>query len=236
VVVALLAGAATYAATRTNTNPAPAATTPSSATTSTAPGAAGGYTIKAGAGGTAKAVDGRTPIGYASTCQGAVEAATNYYTAIAEGLFQDRLTMDGFAALTGQLNAGLDATTVSGLGKEFAGIRADSKAKNRPSFNPSYHPEWGMFRVQSCVTDSTAVVEVAGFFDMNGLSLEAPKVVTVSWSKGDWRLASIEVATNNPAGDAIAPDAPAPLPADQRRAMIAQAGTGWTEYTNAPQK
>jgi hypothetical protein len=235
VVVALLAGAATYAATRSNTEPAP--TTPSAATTtSTAPGAVDGYKITAGAGGTATAVDGHTPIGYAATCAGAVEAATNYYTAVGDGPFQERFTAAGFAALLDQLNAGLDDSPMSSLKQDFAKTRAEANEGSTPFPNPQSYPEWGAFRVESCTKGSTAEIDVDGFFEdsiVPGKAQTDPRHVTVSWSGGDWRLADIKDLANSPS-DSVPGYPAAPVPASVREEMIAQGGPGWTEYTNAP--
>jgi hypothetical protein len=245
VVVVLLAGAFSYAANRNTTGPTPAAAT-SSPTATTPPATpapaapVGGYQVKAGSGGTARAVDGRTPIGYASTCQGAVEAATNYYTALGEGLYQDRLTADGFAGFLAQINAGLDVkdVTMSALKTQFDTIRTESKAKNIPFYDAKYHPEWGAFRVQSCTQESTAEVDIAGFSTddaVPGVSGRYAQKISLSWFKNDWRLTDAkDLATD--VYDVNPPFAAAPLPAAERNAMIAQGGPGWTGYTNAPQK
>jgi len=243
VAAVLFTGVVTHLVTGGDARPAPGAAKPSTAapTAASAPGTpVGGYQVKAGAGGTATAVDGRTPIGYPGNCQGAVEAATNYYTALAEGLFQDRLTPDGFAALLAQINAGLDVdgANMGALKTQFATIRDEGKAKNIPFYNAQYHPEWGAFRVQSCTKTSTAVIDIAGFATddaVPGHSGQSPQVISLSWFKDDWRLVDAkDLATDVYGSDPAWPVAP--LPAAQRKAMIARGGPGWTEYANAPQK
>jgi len=244
-----LTAAITYAATRPDpaASPSPAASsapsqTPTSPPQAQAPGApVGGYKIDAGAGGTATAVDGRTPIGYPAQCEGAVAAATNYYTAIAEGLYQDRLTAEQFAALVDQINAGLDpgdgTGSMSAIKDQFATIRQESEAEGIQFTNPVYHPEWGAFLVRSCIDEATAVVDVVGFFEDDlapGFSAQDSRRVSVSWFNDDWRLVDIADLEEDPAAGVIPIDSIAPLPAEQRKAMIAQGGPGWTEYTNAP--
>jgi len=243
VAAVLLTGVVTHLVTGGDARPAPGAAKPSTAapTAASAPGTpVGGYQVKAGAGGTATAVDGRTPIGYPGNCQGAVEAATNYYTALAEGLFQDRLTPDGFAALLAQLNAGLDVdgANMGALKTQFATIRDEGKAKNIPFYNLQSHPEWGVFRVQSCAKGTTAVIDIAGFSTDDatpGLSNKSQQQISVSWFKDDWRIFDVKDQATD-LYDSSETWPAAPVPTDVRKAMIAQGGPAWTEYTNAPQK
>jgi len=84
-------------------------------------------------------------------------------------------------------------------------------------------------------------VVIASFIEATvlapGYSSHAGATVRVSLFDGDWRLIGIEDLGpgEHPAAGVVPVDAAAPLPASLRRAMIAAGGTGWTEYTNAPQ-
>ena len=250
-VVLVVGVVVTYAVTRTTSQPpgpAPTTTSPEPQETPPTPDApVGGYKIEAGDGGTDVAVDGRTPIGYDQECSGAVSAATNYYVAVLEGLYQDRHTSESFSELLKQINGGLDgwdtAPTgpISGLVTEFEAIRAEAEQLGQEFLGGEYHPEWGVFRVEGCAEGASATVDVAGYFEMPtadpGHSYQDPKRVRVSWFEGDWRLISLEdLATDENPLLGILPSRPlAPVPAADRGSILAAAGSEWMEYTNAPQ-
>ena len=251
VVVLVVAVVVTYAATRTTAGPpapSPTAASPTPPETTPAMGdPAGGYKIEAGDGGTDVAVDGRTPIGYDQDCSGAVSAATNYYVAVLEGLYQDRHTSESFSELLKQINGGLDGEVASHTGPmgalvtEFETIRDEAEQLGQEFPGVEYHPEWGAFRVEGCAEGASATVVIEGFMEATalapGYSSFDGATIRVSWFKDDWRLIGIETLEpdENPAAGVVPVDAAAPLPASLRRAMIAAGGTGWTEYTNAPQ-
>lgn len=251
VVVLVVAVVVTYAATRTTAGPPappPTAASPTPQETTPATGdPAGGYKIEAGGGGTDVAVDGRTPIGYDQDCTGAVSAATNYYVAVQAGLYQDRHTSESFAELLKQINGGLDGEVASHTGPmgalvtEFETIRAQAQETGQAFAGFEDHPEWGAFRVENCTEGASATVVIESFIEATilapGYSSYDGATVRVSWFEGDWRLIGIEDLGpgEHPAAGVVPVDAAAPLPASLRRAMIAAAGTGWTEYTNAPQ-
>jgi hypothetical protein len=233
----LLTGVITYVA-RGDARSTPGAPAAPVASAPGTPG--GGLRVAAGAGGTAKAVDERTPIGYPSTCEGAVAAATNYSTAITEGLYQNRLTATEFSALLGQLNGGLDngPGPMSDLATHFSKIRTESKAAHIPFADVQSHPEWGAFRVQNCSAGAMAKVDIAGWSKDGhapGESVDYAWHISVLWSGNDWRLVSATDLENSPTMAIPIRFRAAPLPALQRKVMIASGGPGWTEYTNAPQ-
>ena len=246
-VLAVILGAGAYAAVNRDATPSepPAPTIADPAPTATSL-PVGAYSVAAGAGGSDVAVDGQTPIGYADDCTGAAHAATNYYVAVLEGLYQDQLTGEEFDALLDQINAGLDANSgpIRDLKADFRTIRDEAEALGIPFADPEVHPEWGAFRVHSCADRASAELEIVGFGADStgsavGYSYEMPRVVRVSWfegtdPEGDWRLVDIGEMAENPASGVVPTDSLAPLPTDQRHALIAAAGAGWTEYTNAP--
>lgn len=249
-VVLVVGVVVTYAATRaTDPTPAPVPTaaSPEPQETTPAPGVpVGGYEVVAGGGGTDVAVDGRTPIGYAQDCSGAVSAATNYYVAVKEGLFQARHSVDSFSELLRQINGGLDGWDTARTGPmgalvtQFETIRAEAEETGQEFVDPEYHPEWGAFRVDHCAEGASATVTIASLMEAPslapGYSDYAGATIRVSWFDGDWRLISVEDLGpgEHPAAGVVPVDAAAPLPASLRRAMITAGGPQWMEYANAP--
>ncbi|MGC5168698.1 hypothetical protein [Luteimicrobium sp. DT211] len=222
----------------------PSAASSPATSTSTAPDAVGGLRVAAGSGGTKGKVasDGRTPLGYANTCEGAVQAATNYVKGIEDGLYQPRLDAKGFAAYVSQLTDGLDGGAADGpvatLTAEFTSGRAEVKKYGTPlDPNASFHPEWGAFIVRSCVPGTQASVDVVAYetpYMGKGNVGVGEYHVTLAWFENDWHLAGYEAQLDG-LPDGVSGVTTSPVPADHRHAWIAAAGPGWTEYTNAPQ-
>jgi hypothetical protein len=250
-VVLVVGVVVTYAVTRPTSQPpgpAPTTTSPEPQETPPAPDApVGGYEVVAGAGGTDVAVDGLTPIGYDQDCSGAVSAATNYYVAVTEGLYQDRHTVQSFSELLKEINGGLDGWDTARTGPmdalvtEFETIRAEAEQLGQEFPGLEEHPEWGAFRVEGCAEGASATVVLGSFVEATflapGYSSSTGARVRVSWFEGDWRLISVEDlgAGEHPAAGIVPVDAAAPLPASLRRAMITAGGPQWMEYANAPE-
>lgn len=238
----------TYALTRTQPPGAAPTTTPDPQETTPPPSnPVDSYDVVAGEGGTAVAVDGLTPIGYDQDCTGAVSAATNYYVAVTEGLYQDRHTVESFSELLKEINGGLDGWDTARTGPmgalvtEFETIRAQAQETGQAFAGVEVHPEWGAFRAEGCAEGASATVAVAGFIEATALAPGYSSFygarMRVSWFEGDWRLISIEdlEPAESPAADVVPVDAAAPLPASLRQAMIATGGPQWMEYANAPE-
>lgn len=205
----------------------------------------GSYRVAVGKGGTGTAVDGRTPIGYQPTCEGAAHAATNYLVAVDEGLYTERTSEADFAALLDELGAGLDG---GGAGSPIGDLKAQrstnwqwSDENGVPMFTGTSRPEWGGFLVRSCNEGAQAVVDIVTYWDEPGVP---PGVtgyrVTLAWfglqsDEADWRLIEFRQLDSNDVPDGAAGMTKAPVPAVDRRAWLMDAGPGWTEYTNAPQ-
>lgn len=205
---------------------------------------AGSYRVAAGEGGTATAGDGRTPVGYEPTCEGAVHAATNYLVAVDEALVTERTSAQEFAALLDELGAGLDGgaadSPLGDLKTQHATIREESQTYDVPMFTGTSHPEWGGFLVRSCNESSQAVVDIITYWDEAGAPPGAGGYrVTLTWfgSEGDedWRLVELRQLETNDVPNGAAGMTESPVPAADRRAWLMDAGPGWTEYTNAPQ-
>ncbi|WP_402378000.1 hypothetical protein [Isoptericola rhizosphaerae] len=246
VVMAVLGiGAVAWFATR------PGTPTSSTATPSASPAPVGSYRVAAGEGGTTVASDGRTPVGYEQSCEGAVAAATNYSAGIWDATFQGQMSEEQFVAYLTEINGGLDdgATTgdedspLAALVTEFATIRADATEMRELGidFDPDgqLHPEWGGFLVQSCTSGGQATVQVLGYSDSHlgegGVGGYEAVSATVAWVGGDWRLIERVDLNNDDLPEGYLDVEVAPVSAADRRAWITTAGPGWTEYTNAPQ-
>lgn len=222
---------------------APAPTT----TVTTTPGT-DGIRVASGTGGKQKAPDGITPVGYESTCAGAVQAAANYDTALT-----DPTGTTGYntpTAKTGAARPGLDATLNRILsGSHPSIIEAEEGARPSTLFpGQETHPEWGGFKVVRCTPSSLAVIDLfscsvipnrveAERFGVAGLAMCVPARYQLRWGGApfDWRLHAREGSNvidpqpfNSPDGE------PVPITAKRRAEILKPGGTGWTEFTNAP--
>lgn len=206
---------------------------------------AGSYRVAAGEGGTGTAVDGRTPVGYEPTCEGAVHAATNYLVAVDEALVTERTSAEDFAALLDELGAGLDGgaadSPMGDLKAQHATIREESQTYDVPMFTGTSHPEWGGFLVRSCNEGSQAVVDIVRVWEEPQYPpFSTAYRVTLTWfgregDDEDWRLVEFRQLETDEAPASLGESEATPVPADERRAWLMDAGPGWTEYTNAPQ-
>lgn len=184
--------------------------------------------VTAGQGGSSKAVDGKTQVGYQNNCEGAVAAATNYVSSATRlewvKSYGDKL-LDQIADADSQRieyhRKGM-RTALNG------GITMES------------HPEWGGFRLVACDShDATINVWECEIQRYQGQAQRSCTVIAtaVSWVNGDWKLRRYEVPADPPTPEA-GPD-PVPgeqlLPAAERRRALQTAGAGWQEYANAPQ-
>lgn len=184
--------------------------------------------VTAGQGGSKKAADGRTPLGYPRTCEGAVAAATNYVSSATRLEWVQRHG----DALLGQISV---ADT-----QRIAYHREGMRTALTSGITMESRPEWGGFRLVAC-DPSTATVnvwecEVQRYQGQSQRSCTAV-TTTLNWIGDDWKLRRYEVPAEPPV-PAVTPDpAPGgvPLPTDQRRQALQAAGPGWQEYANAPQ-
>lgn len=207
---------------------------------------AGSYRVAVGKGGTGTAVDGRTPIGYQPTCEGAVHAATNYLVAVDESLVTERQSGEDFAALLDELGAGLDGgaaeTPIGDLKAQYATIREESAEYDVPMFTGTSHPEWGAFLVRSCNEGAQAVIDIVRAWDEPQYPpFSTAYRVTLTWfgregDEADWRLIELRQLETDEAPAPLGESEASPVPTDERRAWLMDAGPGWTEYTNAPQQ
>jgi hypothetical protein len=183
--------------------------------------------VTAGQGGSSRAADGKTPIGYPHTCEGAVAAATNYVSSATRlewvKPYGDKL-LDQIADADEQRieyhRKGMRTGLQLGLVQES-------------------HPEWGGFRVLACdqYTATINVWECEVTRAEGQAQRSCGTIATVlAWVSGDWKLRRYESPAEPPTPQS--PEATlgdTALPAEQRRQALRAAGPGWQEYANAPQ-
>lgn len=187
VAVLALGGYMGYAAHETHQpDPAP------SATMVQGPATAG---IMAGSGGSRLGVDGRTRIGYEPSCEGAVQAMTNYLTGLwtfnpadtskQEALARQVFTPDSTDRLT-------EVKWVKDQANAFKAGHATGREEE--------HPEWGgSYKIYSCEPGQRAKV---GIFSCGRTEVHTPKqgswggsscqpfLSSLSWTGSDWKLAT----------------------------------------------
>jgi hypothetical protein len=230
--------------------------------TAASPHPSGGYAVAAGDGGTALAADGVTPVGYDPSCQGAVQAATNYNTLVVEGRITERWTTESFQAVLDQI-VGFGGDDPYGLRAQFVGEREELRSlvgdmTGTPA-SPALgfaHPERGGYLVRSCSAEGQAVIDIVLYWDEppGGLmttfttmtepdgrevSTIGPGVyrVSVAWFNGDWRLVEweeLELSGSPVPDDEYGAPSRTNPSAQYRRAWMSASDEPWTEYTNAP--
>lgn len=198
------------------------------------------YQIEAGSGGSATAeADGETPVGYDSSCAGAVQAATNYLTWVIEPAVQWRVDEQTYDALVDEVNGNLDGGIgpISEMKQRVKENGFFEPGGEEDHFRSTPHPEWGAFRVVECTDSSLATVEImhGGTFNHTpDKAVFVSNTIYLAWHDGDWRLIDV----TNDEGIDIDGHLPTETPVDgvrQWRANFLEfAGPAWMEYTNAP--
>ncbi|MEU8244067.1 hypothetical protein AB0C07_37915 [Actinoplanes missouriensis] len=208
-------------------DPVTQAPTPDASAPSASSPAVARLVVTAGQGGSGRAADGKTPIGYQHTCEGAVAAATNYVSSATRlewvKPYGDKL-----------LDQISDADTQS-IEERRTGMRTILEGGGVLES----HPEWGGFRVVACDQyDATVDVWECEVLRANGQAQRscAPIATAVAWVNGDWKLRRYQVPAEEPAPEPTPDPVPgdAPLSAEQRRQALQAAGPEWQEYANAP--
>lgn len=207
--------------------------------------------IKIGEGGTKKASDGKTPIGYNGTCDSAVQAAANYTPVIADVNLKTWETQKDT----------LNSLAVPGPWLETVllpfGIVADAQAKG--SQLKSFADGWmdqsnvnagGLYRMVSCEAKDSALVQV--FYGSLSVSDTVPsgyfstKTMELTW-KGDWKISNVVTGVNDETlvaklkdkgpfgGLGATPTGKIPPLDDQivSRYFEGLSKEGWVEYANA---
>ena len=154
--------------------------------------------ITVGSGGTRTGADAVTKIGYAGTCDGAVQAATNYK----KGL-DDVLLVNDAKKIAFINQVVLPGTTKDSLlddaNRRLNVLKTDEGRAATKGFTQTTHVEWGgAYKVSDCTSERTAVVQILGClattFDSKS---EKPVVscgsdiVRLLWSGGDWKVVSL---------------------------------------------
>lgn len=201
----------------TATTPAPTAGAPTGAVLS--------LKVAANSGGTRKAADGYTRMGFPRTCAGAVAAAASYYTF-------------GNAPVTSSVRTKVANQITRGTSPGLQTFRTN--AGDIPGVTFKTDPAQGGFLVTDC-TGSGAVVSL--FFctrvtsDGETRNICRSMRLTMDWfsTDGDWKVTDVY------AGNINGPDFwhtskawTNPLSAAERGELLTKAGPGWTEFTDAP--
>lgn len=216
--------------------------------------------IVAGSGGTAKAADEITPIGYENTCTGAVQAATNYHVALtdpvgAPNFYETAFDLPG-EPTPGKARAGLDETLAYILaGDVLAGEDPTSPlladlARPRPWPGMVAHPEWGAYRLAACGAVRSAVdvfscevvasPEHAKYLGKDNTASCTTSRYTMHWTgnPADWRIESVlgqdDLLGRGVDYPEVGLNEPNPVPAERRHEQLSGLEPGWMEYANAP--
>lgn len=228
-------------------NPDPVSTPPTSATntptaTPTAPSTSigTGYAVEAGGGGTRVAnADGKTPMGYPSTCEGAIAAATNY-AAMLESGDASSVTPEGVATF----NALIDEISPGAI--PGAGMWQDLEKADRAKYAENFaatpllataFPEVGAFRVVSCIPERSAEIDVlfGGELRMEGVDgvdrWYVTQRVQLTWMN-DWSPRDVgDVPDAVEKSGLISPDE---FSRSLRDSFLSGDPSEWQEYTNVP--
>ncbi|MDE9364013.1 hypothetical protein PZ938_00190 [Luteipulveratus sp. YIM 133132] len=232
--------------TRGDDQPSTAAS-PSASSTSVGGPPSGRYPVTsegvaAGGGGTMKADDGITPIGFPATCTGAVGAATAAVVALQN-------PVPAVKGVPGKPRRGLQRTldyllqTRSPEATDLGG-----NAWPSDSVGSVEDPKQGGYRIVSCTPGQAAVVAVFSCGKIVGSDPQAPGIdgtvlcltggyqMRYGGTPADWRVyadadADVLPLDAYPEGKG---GVEGPLTKSQRRAILSRL-PGWREYTNAPQ-
>ena len=221
--------------------PTSTATTPPTATPVSTPTSSGtGYAVEAGGGGTRVAnADGKTPMGYPSTCEGAIAAATNYVAVMQSGDAAS-VTPEGLATF----NALIDEISPGAI--PGGGMWQDLEKESRARYAENYAamplisttlPEVGAFRIVSCTPERAAEIDVVLGAELRMEGSEevdrwyVGQRVQLTWLN-DWSPRDI---SDLPGDEAIGLRV---SPGDFSRSVRDTSLTGnlsdWQEYTNVP--
>jgi hypothetical protein len=237
VVAAAIGAGVAIGAARSDDDKAAPVNSPSAPVSGT-PSAGG---LVAGGGGARKAADKKTPIGFATSCDGAAQAAAAYSVGLTDEVGYTR------PGVAGAKRSGLKATvdyifTTGGTPDEsVTELRTVLMTPNETLPGLVAHPEWGGYKVVDCVPKFSATINLfsclTGYPDSDGGSICDTTIWELTWYAGDWHVTRLPATTVTPDPTSVFPDsvkAPNPLTAATRRAALAAGGAGWTEWANAP--
>lgn len=229
--------------------------TPASPTT-TEP-VAGGAGITVGSGGTKTGADGVTKIGYAGTCDGAVQAATNYYKGLTDVY---RVSDEKKIELINQVV--LPGTTKDALvddaNRRTAVVGTPEGKEIAKGYTETVHVEWGgSYKISDCTSERTATIQI---LECKVSTIDpAPQqkiyttcgtdLVRLLWTNGDWKVVSLNDygqggfalnVTEKIPGWEPSPEK-LPMPASIRDAYLKQSATGtkdegWIDYAGITRK
>jgi hypothetical protein len=164
--------------------------------------------LTVGGGGSKKAADGTTPIGYEPSCRDAAQAATNY-----------EVGLDPLRAVTGEISEQdyydlIDQTEEGDIKDddvENAKSTFDMKDDLDPHAKVISHLEWGGYSIADCEAGKSAEVWMVGASGVNGTSFEyAANGYELEWVDGDWRITAgvddVQPPVGLPEGTVTGPD------------------------------
>ncbi|MBV7411442.1 hypothetical protein KRX56_01630 [Dermabacteraceae bacterium TAE3-ERU27] len=166
--------------------------------------------------------DGVTQVGYQPTCKGAVEAATNYLSDLDPSrMTSGRVSLEQFQKLYEERTRGKILEFAEKLPR-FKAMFPNGTAL------VIYHPEWGGFKVNSCIPGKSASIAIyfAKGEDAKGIFYYFPLIRHLVWENGDWRLSGVDSVsgfeiTNEPNGV---------KEKDERVYQEVVQNDGWTHY------
>lgn len=199
--------------------------------------------VAAGSGGSGRAVDGITKIGYPSSCTGAVQAASNYETTL--DVYKPA-SDQAFIKVINQVFATPEATT------PFLKNSAERYAKG---YLREPQQEWGgAYKLESCTPSQSASVVVyscyIGYSTLNkspesGYTDCDPIRASLSWTGNDWKLQALGIVPGAQDGMAkslnfqlhgASPEPPGVTAAQWAKLTVPDEQgpvTGWVDFTNA---
>lgn len=198
--------------------------------------------IAFGHGATTKAADGVTPIGWPSTCAGAVNSAATTLVALTNA--EPGVDLGTAKARPAPARSGLRETVDYLLQGDPQKELHSEKAWPTADYGVNKDITSGGYRVVDCTPGKTATVALFNCSTFVGSNPAEPEYAGKSvcgtdtyrlvWggSPADWRVTE-DPATRVPGPEDSGPAIAAPLTPDQRRAVLSRL-EGWKEWANAP--
>lgn len=228
-------------------------TTPSVTSAPTGPDIAG---ITVGSGGTKTGADGLTKIGYAGSCDGAVQAATNYFKAATDVFVvsdEKKIALINQVVLPGPTKDAL----LDDAKRRLEVLKTDEGKKIAKGYSETVHVEWGgAYKISDCTAERTAIVQLLTCKvdttkqapSQNVFTTCGTDTVRLLWSGGDWKVVSLHdeipgvvlnITDKIPGWEPSAEKLP--MPATIRDAYLLNAVTGakdegWVDYAGITRK
>ena len=155
--------------------------------------------ITVGSGGTKTGADGVTKIGYAGSCDGAVQAATNYKKGLTDVFVvsdEKKVAFINQVVLPGPTRDSL----LDDAKRRLEVLKTDGGKEIAKGFTQTTHVEWGgAYRISDCTAERTAAIQLLSCkvttfggdpfppaFDCSA------DIVRLLWSGEDWKAVSLD--------------------------------------------